>query len=201
MDLSTSALENRKPQVLGDYVDGSILRNAALVVGYAAFIGLFAQISVHLSFTPVPLTGQTFAVLIGAASLGWARAGAGSLLYALAGAAGVPWFAGGTGGVQLVSSPSFGYIVGFIVCSVAVGMLAKAGLDRKFVGTAVIMVLGNAVIYAFGVTWLASSVHVSLATAVSLGMTPFLIGDLIKLAIAAVLLPATWLGVSKFTNR
>lgn len=199
--MSTSSLVISKPRVLADYVDGSILRNVLLVVGYAIFIGLFAQISFHLPFTPVPLTGQTFAVLIGAASLGSARAGAGSLLYALAGLAGVPWFAGATGGVQAASSASFGYIVGFIVCSVLVGMLAKAGLDRSFVGTVLIMVLGNVVIYAFGVVWLANSVHASFAKAVSLGMTPFLIGDLVKLLIAALLLPGAWLAVNKFANR
>lgn len=199
--MASSSLVINKPKVLADYVDGSILRNALLVVGYAAFIGLFAQISFHLPFTPVPLTGQTFAVLIGAASLGWARAGAGSLLYALAGLAGVPWFAGATGGVQVASSASFGYIVGFIVCSVLVGILAKAGLDRSFIGTALIMVLGNVVIYAFGVVWLSSSIHVSLAKAVSLGMTPFLIGDLVKLIAAALLLPGAWLAVNKFANR
>lgn len=199
--MSTSSLVISKPRVLADYVDGSILRNALLVVGYAAFIGLFAQISFHLPFTPVPLTGQTFAVLIGAASLGWARAGAGSLLYALAGLAGVPWFAGATGGMQVASSASFGYIVGFIVCSVLVGMLAKAGFDRSFIGTALTMVLGNAVIYAFGVVWLASSLHASLAKAVSLGMTPFLIGDLVKLLVAALLLPGAWMAVNKFANR
>ena len=199
--MASSSLVISKPKVLADYVDGSILRNVLLVVGYAAFIGLFAQISFHLPFTPVPLTGQTFAVLIGAASLGWARAGAGSLLYALAGLAGVPWFAGATGGVQVASSASCGYIIGFIVCSVLVGMLAKAGLDRSFIGTSLIMMLGNVVIYAFGVAWLASSIHVSLAKAVSLGMTPFLIGDLVKLLVAALLLPGAWMAVNRFANR
>lgn len=198
--MTTSALSVKKPRVLADLVAGSVIRETVLVVGYAAFIGVFAQISVHLSFTPVPITGQTFAVLIGAAALGWARAGAGTLLYALAGLAGVPWFAGGTGGVKLASAPTFGYIVGFIICSVLVGMLAKVGWDRKAIGTVLIMVLGNVVIYAFGVSWLAASIHVTASKAISLGMTPFLAGDLIKIVIATVLLPGAWYGVSKFSK-
>ncbi|NNN18727.1 MAG: biotin transporter BioY [Acidimicrobiaceae bacterium] len=198
--MTTSVLSVKKPRVLADLVGGSAIRDAVLVVGYAAFIGIFAQISVHLSFTPVPVTGQTFAVLIGAAALGWARAGAGTLLYALAGLAGVPWFAGGSGGVKLASAPTFGYIVGFIICSLLVGMLAKSGWDRKAIGTVLAMVLGNVVIYAFGVSWLAASIHVTASKAISLGMTPFLVGDLIKIMIATVLLPGAWYGVSKFSK-
>lgn len=198
--MATSALSLRKPRVLADLVAGSVVREIILVVGYAAFIGIFAQISVPLGFTPVPITGQTFAVLIGAAALGWSRAGAGTLLYALVGLAGVPWFAGGTGGMKIAAAPTFGYIVGFIVCAVAVGMLAKAGWDRKAVGTIATMVLGNLVIYGFGVTWLAASLNVSAAKAISLGMTPFLAGDLIKLAVATVLLPGAWYAVSRFTK-
>ena len=200
MNLATSALSIRKPRVLADLVAGSVVREIVLVLGYAAFIGIFAQISVPLGFTPVPLTGQTFAVLIGAAALGWTRAGAGTLLYAIIGLAGVPWFAGGTGGLKIASSASFGYIVGFFVCSVLVGMLAKAGWDRKAVGTIATMVLGNIVIYAFGVAWLAASIHVGMSKAVSLGMTPFLAGDLIKIVVATALLPGAWYGISKLSR-
>ena len=198
--MTTSALTIRKPRVLADLVAGSAIREVSLVVGYAAYIGLFAQIIVHLSFTPVPITGQTFAVLIGAAALGWARAGAGSLLYAVAGMAGIPWFASATGGLKIASSPSFGYIVGFVVCSMLVGMLAKAGWDRKFIGTASAMVLGNVVIYGFGVAWLAASIHVPASKAIALGMTPFLAGDLVKLVLATALLPGAWYAVSKLSK-
>ncbi|MDA8080790.1 MAG: biotin transporter BioY [Actinomycetota bacterium] len=198
--MATSALSVRKPRVLADLVAGSFVREITLVMGYAAFIGIFAQISVPLGFTPVPITGQTFAVLIGAAALGWARAGAGTLLYALVGLAGVPWFAGGTGGMKIASAPTFGYIIGFFVCSVLVGMMAKAGWDRKAIGTIFTMLLGNVVIYGFGVTWLAATIHVTAAKAISLGMTPFLAGDLIKLAIAAVLLPGAWYGLSRLSK-
>ncbi len=198
--MATSALSVRKSRVLADLVAGSVVREIILVAGYAGFIGIFAQISVPLGFTPVPITGQTFAVLIGAAALGWTRAGMGTLLYAFAGLAGVPWFAGGTGGIKIASSPSFGYIVGFFVCSVLVGMFAKAGWDRKAVGTAATMILGNLVIYAFGVVWLAVSIHVGLSKAIALGMNPFLAGDLVKLVLATALLPGAWYGLSKFAK-
>lgn len=187
----------RKQGVLGDLVDGSIVRNVALVVGYAAFIGLFAQISFHLSFTPVPITGQTFAVLLGAATLGWSRAVIGSALYAVVGVMGVPWFAGGTGGWHVATSASFGYIISYMFASAAIGALAKKGLDRNFFGTAGIMALGSVIIYAFGVTWLSMAIHVPMSKALALGMYPFIPGDIFKLALAAIVLPATWYGINK----
>lgn len=199
--MSTTALTVRKPQVLADLVVGSAVREIALVVGYAGFIGLFAQISFHLSFTPVPITGQTFAVLLGAASLGWARAGAGSILYAIAGVVGVPWFAGGSDGWHVAVSPSFGYILSYVLCSVVIGLLAKKGLDRNFFGTALTMAIGSAIIYAIGVTWLAFAIHVSATKAIELGMLPFLPGDLLKLVLAAIILPTAWYRVNKFSNR
>lgn len=174
------------------------MKDIVLVVGYAAFIGLFAQIRFHLGFTPVPITGQTFAVLLGAASLGWARSAAGAVLYGVAGVAGVPWFAGATSGWHVAAGPTFGYIISYVFASAVIGMLAKKGLDRDFLGTAVIMALGSVIIYAFGVTWLALSIHVSASKAIALGMLPFLPGDVFKLALAAVVLPATWYGIKKF---
>lgn len=198
--MSSSALVAGKPQVLADVFGGTAVRNATLVVGYAAFIGLFAQISFHLSFTPVPITGQTFAVLLGAASLGWIRASAGSILYALAGVAGVPWFAGGTGGWHIAIGPDMGYILSYVLASAVIGLLAKKGLDRSFFGTAAIMTVGTAIIYAIGVTWLAFAIHASATKAIELGMVPFLPGDLFKLILAAIILPATWHGVNRFVR-
>ncbi len=198
--LSTSAITVPKQGVLADIFSDSLVKNIALVVGYAGFIGLFAQISFHLSFTPVPITGQTFAVLLGAASIGWARASLGSLLYAVAGVAGVPWFAGGTSGWHVAVGASFGYIVSYLLCSAAVGLLAKKGLDRNFFGTAFIMAIGTIIIYAIGVTWLAFDIHVSAGKAIALGMTPFLPGDLFKLILAAIILPVTWQAVKRFAD-
>ncbi|MDA8372757.1 MAG: biotin transporter BioY, partial [Actinomycetota bacterium] len=114
-----------RPRVLSDQLARTRLADAMLVIAYAGFIGLSAQISVHLPFTPVPITGQTLAVLLGASVLGTSRALMGSGLYLVAGLIGVPWFAGGSGGVSVASSPTFGYIVGFIAASALVGYMAS----------------------------------------------------------------------------
>lgn len=176
------------PRVLGDVVPGGLARDVALVIGGAAFVGVAAQLSFHVPWTPVPYTGQTFAVLLAAGVLGSARGVLSMLLYLLAGLVGVPWFAGGTSG----TGASFGYIVGFVVAAAVVGALADRGATRSTGRTAATMVLGNVVIYAVGVTWLKVSLGVTWGTALSLGLTPFLIGDALKVIIAAGLFPATW---------
>lgn len=177
------------PRVLGDVVPGGLVRDIALVVGGAAFVGVSAQLAVHVPWTPVPYTGQTFAVLLAAGVLGTVRGILSMLLYLAVGVVGVPWFAGGTSGA---GGASFGYIVGFVVAAGFVGWLADRGATRTPLRCAGVMVLGNVVIYAIGVTWLKVAIGSTWATAVSLGMTPFLIGDLIKVALAAALFPAAW---------
>jgi len=172
-------------QVLADLLPGSRVRDAVLVTAFAAVLGLSAQLAVPLPFTPVPVTGQTFAVLLGAAALGAGRATLGSSLYLVLGVAGVPWFTG-TGGA------SFGYIVGFVAAALIVGRLARLGNDRTVARTVVLMVVGNLAIYVFGVTGLALVLGVGLGEALALGVVPFLIGDAVKLALATALLPATW---------
>jgi biotin transporter BioY len=188
---SSSVPSISPPIVLADVLPGGRTRDVALVVGGAAFVGLAAQLSFPLPFTPVPVTGQTFAVLLVGAATGWHRALASMLLYLVAGAAGVPWFAEGTSGV---AAPSFGYVVGFVVAASVVGRLAGAGPDRTRSPLRIcgLMLLGNALIYLVGVPWLAAALDVSLAKAVTLGLTPFLLGDAVKVALAAGLLPAAW---------
>jgi biotin transport system substrate-specific component len=192
LSLSSSAIPRPGRVVLADLLPGERVRDLGLVVGYAGLTGLAAQVAIPLPFTPVPVTGQTFAVLLGAAALGWQRAFLGMGLYLAAGLAGVPWFSQWRGGTGTLSAPSFGYLVGFLVAAALVGRLAAGGLDRtplRVVGT---MVVGNLVIYAFGVPWLLASVHVGLAEGLDLGVTPFLGGDALKIALAAGLLPAAW---------
>lgn len=178
-----------QPKVLADLVPGGLARDVALVSGAAAFTGIAAQVAIPLPFTPVPLSLQTFAVLLAAAALGPTRAGAAMLLYLAAGIGGVPWFAEQRSGVGF---PSLGYIVGFVVAAVVVGALARRGADRTMRGTAATMVLGNLLIYAIGVPYLALSIAVDLPTAVALGLTPFLLGDGLKIVLATGLLPAAW---------
>jgi biotin transport system substrate-specific component len=177
---------------LADVLPGERVRDLALVVGYAGFTGLAAQVVIPLPFTPVPVTGQTFAVLLGAAALGWQRGFLGMGLYIAAGLVGVPWFSQWSGGTDTLSAPSFGYIVGFLVAAALVGRLAAGGMDRTPPRVVLTMVAGNLVIYAFGLPWLMASVHVGLAKAIDLGVTPFLGGDALKIALAAGLLPSAW---------
>lgn len=179
----------RSGHVLADLVPGGLVRDLALVAGSAAFVGLSAQFAIPLPFTPVPLSLQTFAVLLSAAALGPARAGSAMLLYLGAGMAGVPWFSQQTSGWGF---PSFGYIIGFALAAVLVGALARRGADRSVAGTAATMVAGNLVIYAVGVPYLAVAIGVDVPQAIALGAVPFLLGDLLKILLAAGLLPAAW---------
>jgi biotin transport system substrate-specific component len=184
-----AVLRQRPPLVLADLLPGALVRDALLVVGAAGFIGLLAQISIHLSFTPVPITGQTLGVLLAGTALGWRRAGAALLLYAVAGVAGVPWFADHTSGY---ASASFGYIIGFFAAAVLCGYLAERGADRSVLGSVPAMLAAEVVIYAFGLTWLAIDLHLGASATIADGLTPFLAGDAIKAALAAGLLPAAW---------
>ncbi|WP_018656256.1 biotin transporter BioY [Actinomadura flavalba] len=175
--------------VLGDLLPGARVRDAALVAGSALAVGLAAQIIVPLPGTPVPVTAQTFAVLLSAAALGAPRAVLGMVLYLVAGVAGVPWFNEGQSGASL---PTLGYVLGFLLAAAAVGTLARRGGDRTPARTLATMALGTLIIYAVGVPYLAVSLDVGLAKALSLGATPFLAADALKIALAAALLPATW---------
>ncbi|GAA2107509.1 biotin transporter BioY [Microlunatus panaciterrae] len=184
-----SSITSVSPRTLADAIPGGLARNVALVLGGAGFVGIAAQLAVPLPFTPVPLTLQTFAVLLTVSVLGSRRGLLSMGLYLVAGAAGVPWFAGGSSGF---TSASFGYIVGFVLAALVVGHLAARGADRTPLKAAGLMVLGNLAIYAVGVPWLMVIAHLSLPTALALGVVPFLIGDAIKIAVAAGVLPAAW---------
>jgi biotin transport system substrate-specific component len=178
-----------RPAVLGDLLPGSLTRDIALVAGSAVFIGLAAQISVPIPGTPVPVSGQTFAVLLAAASLGMGRSVLGMLLYLLAGIAGVPWFAEGTSGAGM---SSLGYVIGFVLAGAIVGALSQRGGDRTPIRTVGTMAVGTLSIYAIGVPYLMGTLHVGLGKAVQLGLTPFLAGDALKVLLAAGLLPVAW---------
>ncbi|MGO8882575.1 MAG: biotin transporter BioY [Streptosporangiaceae bacterium] len=177
------------PLVLADLIPGTLVRDVLLVVGAAGFVGLLAQISIHLSFTPVPITAQTLGVLLAGAALGWRRAALAMALYAVAGVAGVPWFADHSSGY---ASASFGYVIGFFLAAVLCGALAERGADRSVVKSLPAMLGGEVVLYAAGLTWLALDLHLGAAATIKDGLTPFLVGDLVKAAIAAALLPAAW---------
>jgi len=186
---TTVALPRQKRLVLADLLPGALVRDVLLVIGAAGLVGALAQISIHLSFTPVPITGQTLGVLLSGTALGWKRGTAAMALYGVAGLAGVPWFAGHASGYV---GASFGYIVGFILCSALCGYLAERGADRSVLKSVPAMVAGEIVMYGVGVAWLAVDLHVGPGRAISLGLTPFLAGDAIKAALAALMLPGAW---------
>jgi len=192
------ALASPAPRVLADYAARTALAQIALVSSGAVFVGIAAQVAIPLPFTPVPLTLQTFAVLLVGAALGSLRGVASMALYALMGVVGVPWFSEGSSGF---STASFGYILGFILAAFIVGRLAERGASTTSIQSAALMVIGNLAIYAVGVTWLKFAIDSSWATALSLGVVPFLIGDAIKIALAAGLLPLSWKGLEKLNLR
>lgn len=170
----------------------SITRTAAAVLAGAALIAACAQISIPLGFTPVPLTGQTFAVLLVGAGLGSLAGTASTLLYVTAGALGAPVYAGHAHGWHTLSAPSGGYLIGFVAAAALTGKLAEHGWDRRFSSSLGALLTGNLVIYACGVTWLNHSLHLTATTALQDGLYPFIPGDLIKLYLAAALLPTAW---------
>ena len=184
--MSSSASPSvRRGVVLADLLPGALARDVALAGGFALAIGLSARLALPIPGTPVPVTAQTLVVLLGAAVLGARRAGLGAATYLALGLAWTPWFTA-TGGATL------GYIVGFIAAALVVGRLAATSGTRSVLGTAGLMVLGNLVIYAFGVSFLALYLGIGAGEALALGAVPFLLGDAVKVAIAAALLPASW---------
>jgi biotin transport system substrate-specific component len=167
-----------------------VARELALVLGGSLLIALAAQIQIVLPFSPVPVTGQTFAVLLLGALYGSRRGPATVATYITLGILGLPVFAGATAGMARLLGPTAGYLIGFIVAAFVVGLLSERGWDRKPWTTAASMIIGNVVIYIVGITWL--SRFVGWEAVLSLGVLPFLAGDALKIALATVLLPTGW---------
>ncbi|MFD9034223.1 biotin transporter BioY [Streptomyces sp. NPDC059567] len=179
----------RSGTVLADLLPSSRARDIALVVGGAALTGIAAQIAVPVPGSPVPVSGQTFAALLVGTALGARRGFLSLALYAVVGMAGVPWFAQASSGYTM---PSFGYILGMLLAATVVGALARRGADRSVLRTAGAMALGSVIIYAVGVPYLAFATGMSFAQAVAAGLTPFLVGDALKAALAMGVLPTAW---------
>lgn len=171
----------------------NLLRDILVIVGFSIFLALCAQVSFHiLPLTPVPITLQTLGVLLTGAALGSRRGALAMLAYLAEGAAGLPVFSGGTAGfVQLIGFTG-GYLWAFPIAAYVTGLLSERRLDRSFLTSALAMLPGSLIIYAIGVPWLAVALHIGLPKAFLLGMVPFIIGDTLKLLIAAALLPTTW---------
>ena len=161
----------------------------ALVSAFALLNAGAAQISIPLPFTPVPLTLQTFAVLLTGSVLGTGRGLASLALYVAIGSLGAPWFAGGSSGFGGVT---FGYVLGFLLAGAIVGRLAERGATHSISRTILSFTAGTLAIYAVGVPWLMANTGMSISQALNAGLTPFLLGDLVKAAAAGVLLPGLW---------
>ncbi len=173
-------------------------RTLVLALVGSAFVAVSAQVQVSLlPFSPVPITGQTFAVLIVGMAFGWRLGAVTLLLYLAEGAAGIPVFAKLSAGPAVIVGPTGGYIVGFVLAAAVVGYLAQRGWDRNVGLTALAMLIGNIAIYLPGLPWLAVylagiGTENPVGAAIAGGLVPFLPGDALKLALAACLLPLVW---------
>lgn len=174
--------------------------NIALVLLGVALMALSAQVAIRVPGTPVPVTGQTFGVLATATALGFRRGIVSVGLYLVLGFL-LPIYAGGASGLghivasqggHLVLGPTGGYLLGFVLAAAVAGRLAELGWDRRYAGALAAMLLGNALVYAVGVPWLAAATGIPAGEALRQGLYPFVIGDAIKFALAAAVFPIGW---------
>ncbi|HZG51074.1 MAG TPA: biotin transporter BioY [Pyrinomonadaceae bacterium] len=167
------------------------VKSITLVVAFSLFIALSAQVVVPLPFTPVPITLQTFAVLLTGALLGSRLGAAALLLYLVEGASGLPFFRGGNGGaLYLAFSPTAGYLLAYPAAAFVTGWLAERGWDRKFLTAAAAIGIGSIIILFGG--WLGLLRFYAAGQAFALGVAPFVVGDIVKIALAAAVLPSGW---------
>ncbi|HVF87809.1 MAG TPA: biotin transporter BioY [Pyrinomonadaceae bacterium] len=168
------------------------VRSTILVVAFSLLTALAAQIIIPLPFTPVPITGQTFAVLLTGALLGSRLGALAMIAYLVEGTLGLPFFRGGNGGAHyLLFSPTTGYLLAYPVAAFVTGLLAERGWDKRYLSAAAAMGIGSIVILLGGWAWL--SLFFRTATdAFNAGVAPFIIGDIVKIALAAAVLPTGW---------
>ena len=178
------------PRIEGETL--SLAKDIALVLSFAVLTGISAKLKIEIG--AVPITMQTFTVLLSGAILGSKRGVASQLTYLLMGLAGVSWFSRG-GGIQYILSPTFGYIIGFVFAAYFVGWLCEKGFDRKIKTAILAMLFGNILIYIPGLFWLAR--FVGFGKVLSIGFYPFIIGDLLKILLAGLVLPMGWKFIKK----
>ncbi len=173
--------------------------DATLVVLGAAFVGGLAQLYVPL--WPVPVTGQTLAVLLVGATLGTVRGALALAVYAAFGIIGVPWFSEAASGWDVIAGPTGGYIIGFIASAALVGWLSEREWDRKIFKAIATFLGGTLIVFAFGLPWLAFSLGIGVDLTLEYGLYPFIVGGAIKALIAAALLPLAWFGANRLEKR
>jgi biotin transport system substrate-specific component len=185
---------------LAVFPHANLITDALLVLAGTALVAAAAQISVKLPFTPVPITGQTFAVLLVGASLGCVLGTASAMLYLWLGVAGAPIYAHHDSGWSVITSASGGYIVGFVLAAALTGFLAERRWDRRLSSSIGLMLTGNVVIYLVGLPWLAIVLNTNLEKTLEFGLYPFIPGDTFKLYLAAAALPGAWKLVGRARN-
>jgi biotin transport system substrate-specific component len=178
-----------------------ILTDSVLVLAGTALVAAAAQISFSLPFTPVPITGQTFAVVLVGASLGTIRGFTSLFLYLWLGVAGAPIYAHHAHGWSIVTSASGGYLVGFVLAAAFTGFLAERRWDRRFSSSISSMLTGNVIVYLVGLPWLAVVLNTNLEKTLEYGLYPFVPGDVFKLYLAAALLPGAWRVVDRIRRQ
>ena len=200
--MSTSAvrLPRRPVLVLADVIPGAWVRDVALVCAGALLTIAGAQISIHVPPSPVPITGQTLAVVIAGAALGWRRGAASQLLYVVLGLM-LPVYADGAQGWDVVWGATGGYLVGFIIAAGLIGRLAELGADRRPAIAFVAFCVGQLAIFGIGVPWLKVSTDMAWSTAIHDGFAIFIVGGIIKALVGAAVVPAAWRGVRKLDER
>ncbi|ROQ40976.1 biotin transport system substrate-specific component [Frondihabitans sp. PhB188] len=202
--MTNTAAATTRPVLADRFVSRSLATDAALVLGGVAFTGLLAQIEIPL--WPVPITGQTLAVMLVGATLGLRRGALSLALYALIGLIGAPIFAGHAGGVSSLQLPSFGFIIGFIPAAALVGWLSERNWDRHVVRSLAAFLGASLIPFAFGLPYLGFALanlgypH-SVADVLAAGFTPFIVGGLVKWVIAAGSLPLLWRAVRAIDQR
>ena len=181
------------------------LTHAGFIVGGTLFIAALAQIAIPVPGSPVPVTGQTLAVYLIGTTYGARLGFATFATYLLAGIAGAPVFAPATGatahGIARLTGATGGYLIGMLVATFVLGALADRKADQKFKTSFPALILGSAIVFAFGLTWLHASLELTWAQTISAGLTPFIFGEVIKIAITATSLPLIWRKISQKLTR
>ena len=186
--------------VLADRVfPRTLVMDVVLVVAGAALVTVLAQVVIPLQ--PVPITGQTLAVLLVGSTLGWLRGAISMVLYAALGLVGLPVYSDGTHGAGVLFGATGGYIIGFILSAALVGLLAERQWDRKILKALATFAAGSLAVFAIGLPWLAVVLHLNLQQTLEAGFYPFIIGGIIKAVIAAGLLPLAWWGADKIAKK
>lgn len=197
--MSQIALIGGRATLADQIITRRLATDVALVAAGAGLTALAAQIAVPL--WPVPITGQTLAVLLVGSSLGMVRGALSMVLYALLGIIGLPVFSDASSGLGVVAGPTGGYIIGFILSAALVGWIAQRSWDRRFVGAALAFAAGTVITFITGLIWLSASLSLDLEATLAAGLYPFIIGGIVKALIAAAAIPLAWRGVDKLARR